>query len=105
MAAQVARWNSRLINPYRTVFTLRPMTRQERGCCCPFAPGCAGSPCRSSGTFWEIHALVRERYEWATAPASAVISEERRAEYLQRIIVSLGIARAAVRGRRSEATR
>lgn len=83
-----------------TPYTLRLTTRDQRGCCCPFSPGCAGSPCRSAGTYWQIRNLVRERYEWATATPSAFISEDMRAENLVRIARDLGDARAALRSGR-----
>jgi hypothetical protein len=86
--------------PRKSVYTHRPTTREERGCRCPFPPGCYGHPCRSKGTIWEIRYLVRDRHAWATASAIAVISEDRRADELARIAAELTVARSHVRGRR-----
>lgn len=50
-----------------SIYTMRLTTREERGCVCPFPPGCAQTPCRSKGTIWQVRRLVRDRYSWATA--------------------------------------
>jgi hypothetical protein len=88
-----------MTNATTGVYTLRPTTREERGCVCPFPPGCYG-PCRSAGTYWEVRALVRERHAWATVPASSLVSDDQRAAELARIDAALSVARAAIRERR-----
>ncbi len=81
----------------KAVYTLRPSSREDRGCVCPFPPGCWSTPCRSRGTRWEIRDLVRRRYQWATASATTVISEDRRAGEIARINEALAVARDALR--------
>jgi hypothetical protein len=86
-------------------FTSRLTTREQRGCVCPFPPGCwpIGQRCRSWGTRWHVRGLVRERYEWADVPPLSALSPERRADELARIADELTTARAALRARRVSA--
>ncbi|MFI6129472.1 hypothetical protein [Micromonospora sp. NPDC051141] len=82
-----------------SVYTLRPRTREERGCWCPFPPGCHGSPC-VAGPRWKVRALVRQRHDWATASPTTVISEARRASELSRLADLLAETRTELRAAR-----